>query len=182
MLGYKSPSWTLLQHLNTLNNKLYSNPNILISDRTLQITMLFSALRKNQTITSSTRSSCALNNRYMGILFSLSQQQVTGCLELWCQNLERSRKAYKPSALGSHTGSMSFCFLILYWFTPSSHLWWVVFWMVSCLVWQGFQFPAAPRSHYSYWTVGYFPALEELCDLAATSWLIKARKWSMQNT
>lgn len=55
--------------------------------------MLFSALRKNQTITSSTRSSCALNNRYMGILFSLSQQQVTGCLELWCQNLERSRKA-----------------------------------------------------------------------------------------
>lgn len=71
VLGYKSPPLPILHHLNMLNN-------LQTSDRTLQVIMLFSALRNNQTIISSTRSSFALNNWWMWILFSLSQQWVTG--------------------------------------------------------------------------------------------------------
>lgn len=89
--------------------------------------------------------------------------------------------AYKPSALGAHTGSFflfSHSVMIYTQFPP----------LMGC-IWSGILFglmrlpiPSSSWVPLAILDCGIFPAREELCDLTATSWLIKARKWSAQNT
>lgn len=89
--------------------------------------------------------------------------------------------AYKPSALGAHTGSFflfSYSVMIYTQFPP----------LMGC-IWRGILFgltrlpiPSSSWVPLALLECGIFLAWEELCDLTATSWLIKARKWSAQNT
>lgn len=89
--------------------------------------------------------------------------------------------AYKLSALGAHRGSFFLFYNSVMIYTQFPPL-------IGC-IWTGILFGLTrlpiPSSSWVLLAIldcGIFPAREELCDLTATSWLIKARKWSMQNT